>query len=849
MHAQLSLAEQEQVVLHLNECEHCQQILERLSTENGSWAAGLCGLGAGPDEAGPALQEVLKNFKKPPQGQDTSAEAAPQKGFYDFLADFLSPSKETGHLGRLGHYEILEVVGRGGMGVVLKALDETLHRVVAIKILSPHLASNATARRRFTREAQAAAAITHEHVVTIHGVEEAHDPPYIVMQYVSGMSLQERLDRDGPLEVKEILRIGSQAARGLAAAHAQGVIHRDIKPANILLENGIERVQITDFGLARTLDDASLTQSGVIAGTPQYMAPEQANGETIDHRADLFSLGSVMYALCTGRPPFRASTVMGVLKRVSEEQARPVREVNPDIPEWLEAIIEKLHAKHPEQRFQSAAEVADLLGQHLAHLQQPSQTPLPPAVKRRPAPGPRPKPRPVALWLMLAVLACFAFACCLLPLAWLFLRVSFSPVSDPATPLPSVSIAHDSGYLHPMQAADHPIAHEFVAHNKNNEIASSVQSLADAVELAHDGDTIEVHGKGSIPVAPVDIHNKALTIRAAPGSSPILIFSSDENTDTPMIQTNAPLTLEGLSFKREVRRNLSIIVGPLEIQRQGGARLEQSNEIVRVEGAALGAANCRFEVDFGYRCIRARDCPQLVVQNCHFLGHAIYAIDWAGSEKGLAVVENCVLHTQVGLCFHVQRDVHHTEIQLTHNTGVMSWPLVLMLDSWPEEAKPEGQPRACLVAMRENVFVCRHGMLHFAESDQFQAENQKLTANEKIGLLKRTLGWRDERNLYQIPPTGYMDINTRIDHVRKWEEFWTLQHDGSLQGQVRFKLGDLISPTATLEAFRLQTESLGHAAGRDGRDLGANVNLVGSGDPYERWRKTAEYREWLKASR
>src|SRR5262249_28357095 len=159
------------------------------------------------------------------------------------------------------------------------------------------------ARRRFTREAQAAAAVTHEHVVTIHGVEEAHDPPYIVMQYVSGLSLQERLDRDGPLELKEILRIGSQAPRGLAAAHAQGVIHRDIKPANILLENGIERVKITDFGLARTLDDASLTQSGVIAGTPQYMAPEQANGEAIDHRADLFSLGSVVYALCTGRPP------------------------------------------------------------------------------------------------------------------------------------------------------------------------------------------------------------------------------------------------------------------------------------------------------------------------------------------------------------------------------------------------------------------------------------------------------------------------------------------------------------------------------------------------------------------
>src|SRR5215475_5138283 len=126
-----------------------------------------------------------------------------------------------------------------------------------------------------------------------------------------------------------------QAAAGLAAAHAQGLVHRDVKPANILLENGIERVKITDFGLARAADDASLTQSGFIAGTPQYMAPEQAAGESVDHRTDLFSLGSVLYELCTGRPAFRAPTTMAVLRRISDEAPRPVREINPDIPEAL----------------------------------------------------------------------------------------------------------------------------------------------------------------------------------------------------------------------------------------------------------------------------------------------------------------------------------------------------------------------------------------------------------------------------------------------------------------------------------------------------------------------------------
>ena len=204
--------------------------------------------------------------------------------------DFLAPSGKPGSLGRLGHYEVLEVVGRGGMGVVLRAFDERLHRVVAIKVMAAQLATSATARKHFTREAQAAAAVSHDHVVTIHAVEEADGLPYLVMQYVAGMSLQERLNREGPLQLPEVLRIGTQVAAGLAAAHAQGLVHRDVKPANILLENGVERVKLTDFGLAQAADDATLSQLGVVAGTPMFMSPEQARGGPLDHRSDLFSL-------------------------------------------------------------------------------------------------------------------------------------------------------------------------------------------------------------------------------------------------------------------------------------------------------------------------------------------------------------------------------------------------------------------------------------------------------------------------------------------------------------------------------------------------------------------------------
>jgi formylglycine-generating enzyme required for sulfatase activity/serine/threonine protein kinase len=293
---------------------------------------------------------------------------------------FLQPCDTPGRIGKIDHYEVVEVVGQGGMGVVLRAFDTKLSRIVAVKVMAPELAANPTAVKRFLREASTAAAVHHDHVVTIHAVGDHHRPPYIVMQFIDGQTLQQKIDREGALELKQILRIGSQMAAGLAAAHKHGLIHRDVKPANILLENGVERVKITDFGLARAADDLEMTQTGMIAGTPQYMSPEQAKGEPVDARSDIFSLGSVLYTMCTGRPGFRAETTMGVLKRVCDESPRPIREVNAEIPPWLEAIIGKLLAKNPADRFQSAAEVSELLGQHLAHVQNPAQVPRPATV-------------------------------------------------------------------------------------------------------------------------------------------------------------------------------------------------------------------------------------------------------------------------------------------------------------------------------------------------------------------------------------------------------------------------------------------------------------------------------------
>ena len=280
---------------------------------------------------------------------------------------FLAPSGRADSLGRIAHYEILQILGRGGFGIVFRAFDEVLQRVVALKVLAPTIAATSPARKRFLREARSSAQVRHENVVQVYAVEE-QPLPYLVMEFIPGETLQQRLNRVGPLETPEIVRIGRQIAEGLAAAHAMDLIHRDIKPGNILLEGGHQRVKITDFGLARAADDASLSQSGVLAGTPMYMAPEQAQGEKIDHRADLFSLGSVLYVMAAGRPPFRASTTFAVLKRVVDDDPRPIREVIPETPQWLCDVIAKLHAKKPDDRFQSAREAADVLADCEAQL-------------------------------------------------------------------------------------------------------------------------------------------------------------------------------------------------------------------------------------------------------------------------------------------------------------------------------------------------------------------------------------------------------------------------------------------------------------------------------------------------
>ncbi len=349
---ELSEPEHAEVLAWLEQSPENQNVLDQLAATPDLWEKASRLLANLPSQADRASTVQKPNQPQPP-------------------LSFLRATNVSGFIGELGHYRIIERIGSGGMGVVLKAMDPALNRIVAIKVLSPLVAEQPVSRRRFLREAQAAAAINHEHVVRIYAVEEEQRLPYLVMEFVAGLTLQQKIDRDAPLELREILRIGMQIAAGLAAAHHQGVVHRDIKPANVLLENGIQRVKITDFGLARSSEVPALTESGMVAGTPEYMAPEQTHDGNVDFRADLFSLGSVLYAMCTGKSPFRMGSVASTLREVAEKPPRPISELNPEVPEWLIQMIGRLHAKRAEDRFQSAADVERELAAGLSNLQRP----------------------------------------------------------------------------------------------------------------------------------------------------------------------------------------------------------------------------------------------------------------------------------------------------------------------------------------------------------------------------------------------------------------------------------------------------------------------------------------------
>jgi len=291
---------------------------------------------------------------------------------------------------RLGQYRLVRELGAGGMGLVFEAEDEWLNRRVAVKVLRSDLPAEQAARERFLREARAMAAVEHENVCTIYQVNEADGRPYMAMQLLAGETLETRLDREPRLSVAEAARIGRQVALGLAAAHAKGMVHRDVKPSNVWLEAGTGRVRLLDFGLALARDNPHLTHTGFVIGTPAFMSPEQARGEPLDGRSDLFSLGAILYLMTTGERPFEGATAMTVMRNLELHHPARVNVKRVDVPAPFSNLVMELLAKDRKDRPASVTVAADRLARpelvRPTHL--PVAPPQVPAVVRPPARSP-----------------------------------------------------------------------------------------------------------------------------------------------------------------------------------------------------------------------------------------------------------------------------------------------------------------------------------------------------------------------------------------------------------------------------------------------------------------------------
>jgi len=806
---QLSAADLASLAEHLETCEDCRRRLENL-------AGGMAWLSPhhlrrGDLESRPSLRlrAVMDGLRSFSAG---SGRATPSDS-HEAKLDFLSPSDQPGIIGRFGPYEILEEIARGGMGIVLKAHDPALDRIVAIKVLAPTLATHQAARSRFLREARAAAAISHEHVVDIHAVDEANGLPYLVMQLIPGKSLAERIRASGPLRLEEILRIGTQIAAGLAAAHAQGLIHRDIKPANILLENGIERVRITDFGLARAVDEISTTQSGLLAGTPEFMAPEQARGEPVDHRADLFSLGCVLYCMAVGESPFAASTLLSVIRKLCDEEARPVCEVNPALPGWFGEIVGQLLAKDPAQRPQSAQAVAETLEHRLALVQGSGERLVPrlePEAGRATQGVSRPPPWRWTRRQRIAVV--FLGAAGLVVCALLLAYVATRPPGAGA------------------QGAFHVLRTEGKA-------PGAFSTLKEAVGAARSGDTIEVSTDGPFELEPVALGNKALTIRAASGSHPVFV---SQRVAGPVLTTEALLVLEGLEFR-------AYADDPAFARRPPPwARLEA---IVRSRGAPLFLANCRFQTPFRRRSpvacgVEAVNSPYAELRNCEMDARPGCGVLWvcnaspAGGETTNAEsrlwMENCVQLCETTMSV-AQRAPVCTTITLLHNTASAR----LVLDMPSLVAKP-----GLSLYAGTNVFDCPLFL--------------KQVLREGGGELKDALHWKESHNFFSISLAfSGLESGTNapnLTDLTAWNRYWSQTNTGSAYRRSSRTTPFLANRADIMTAndFKLTSwhyEQIAAGGGNRALAYGAVVELVGPGHAYDTWRRSPQYRQWQERIR
>ena len=516
-------------------------------------------------------------------------------------------------------FKLLDCIGRGGMGIVFLAEDTQLERRVAVKFMAPGLLADPTAAERFQREARAAASINHLNVVTIHAVGTHRRLPYLVMEWISGESLAQRLKK-GRLPHSEIVLVAKHVANALVAAHDAGVHHRDIKPANILLQSGTNIAKVSDFGLARTIHGNSITQTGLFLGTPEYIAPEQVDTRfgRVDHRSDLFSFGSVLYAMCTGRAPFTVSSPIGTINNVCHGACEPIFDIAPDTPRWIIELTEQLLQKNADDRIQSAQAIVDFLEcqsggrdqvRTVAHQDDP------PISASNVGPDRFPRSRLLVTFGLIGIIALATYTV-MRNLPWGPIRSTVSAGDGPG----EVESKRD-------QMVDNRIHREF---SSSEQLISFLRD-DESKRGNFFGDYEEIHLVGATFQLPAcTIMERKLVISAERGTR--LVITPDE--------AGPGLTLINSDIRLE---QLHVEIATSSVENEGD---DQTH--IYVDEGAISAIGCSFTFPAHGVCFRITNA-NTELTHCDLLAPGATAIQWLPEGIAQLAIENCVFVSETQL--------------------------------------------------------------------------------------------------------------------------------------------------------------------------------------------------------
>ena len=725
---QLTAEETARLTAHLDTCESCQARLTKLES--------LPMLGCRLSDLKNSDRDV-EVFNRLVTPSNTQAEVETPNEPSVAKSD---QRPATSEVFTCDGFDILRTIGQGGMGVVFLARERSLDRLVAIKVLSPHLAGDPAARQRFLREARSAASVVHPNVIAVHAVSENLQRPFLVMEYVDGVSLRQSLDLGNRFSASRIAKIASQLCAALGVAHSRGIVHRDVKPGNIMLSAQTGDALLGDFGLAKSEYPSNLTMSGTIVGTPGYVAPELLESDAAaDHRADLFSLGAVLYATCTGSSPFQADSLMGTLHRVATFEPVDLATRNADIPAWLSNIVMRLLSKDPNDRYQCAADVLEALKAGNAGIpmrEDSTSNVQPPTVIERSVQRPSgSKSFPVlkdagskrvaqrgrsktSAWVVPAMLVFGIVTAVALPVVVIAMRDNQNQGSSITT---ANGRTNDATGRRPASVVPIPDAKGMFANGIDDEapfvlldgkmnVSGRFGSAEEAFEHLTPGCTVEIHSNEEIVVEQYVVEAEGVTIRAADGYSPTVQFDAIPDDEHGVhVLVEGSLTMLGLEFELPV------------------ADEDEDDEDDHVR-AMIGVANrgslrminCKLVVEGEGYCLVSDAAAKIELEHCHLHAPEFVAIKITGRGGNVAINETWVTGETA---FQVE------EIN-THELTIRSGRLVCETAFEFNEEESDARPSDWRIGVSESLVYCARSLV--------EVDSEEVDMTEALGQLARS---------------------------------------------------------------------------------------------------------------